>query len=186
VREQSAYVQRQWRKDRPVELSGFEYLESYELQQAFNDTPGQQSTYYSVRDMPSYYALGQGRYWLKDVSSLYSKADSLGRQVLALPLREGSFRLGLPRTSDSLLLQQWPAAGPWQTQLAVVLRPLADSLYRHYGQHAKDLDLPALVELPARAGHLQLHLFVSALNRHEFDHRMQYFFAAEGLLQITP
>jgi hypothetical protein len=186
VREQSAYVQRQWRKDRPVELSGFEYLESYELQQAFNDTPGQQSTYYSVRDMPSYYALGQGQYWVKDVSSLYSKADSLGRQVLALPLREGSFRLGLPRAGDSLLLQQRPAAGPWQTQLAVVLRPLADSLYRHYGQHAKDLDLPAPVELPARAGHLQLHLFASSLNRHEFDHRMQYFFAAEGLLQITP
>ena len=187
VRQQPAYAQQQWRKDRPFALSGFEYLESYELQEALNDVPGQQSTGYYVPNMPSYYALGQGRYWLKDVGSLYSKADSLGRQVLALPLREGTFRLVMPYAGDSLLLQQQAvAAGPWRTQLAVALRPLADSLDSHYGQHVKDLDLPAPATLRAHAGRVQLRLFVSSLNRHEFDHRMQYSFSAEGLLQITP
>ena len=70
LRGQPYWEQWQWRKNRPFALSGFEYLESYELQQALNDTPNEQSTSYSVHDMPRHYALGQGRYWLKDISSL--------------------------------------------------------------------------------------------------------------------
>ena len=112
--------------------------------------------------------------------------DSTGYIGLALPVREGTFRLLMTSAGDSLLLQQQRAAGPWQTQLHLELRPLADSLARHYGQHVKDIDLPAPVELRARTGHLQLRLFISSLNMRLLDHRMQYAYTAEGLLQITP
>ena len=186
LRGQPYWEQWQWRKNRPFALSGFEYLESYELQQALNDTPDEQSTSYSVHDMPRHYALGQSRYWLKDISSLMENLDSTGYIGLALPVREGTFRLLMTSAGDSLLLQQQRAAGPWQTQLHLELRPLADSLARHYGQHVKDIDLPAPVELRARAGHLQLRIFISSLNMGLLDHRMQYAYTAEGLLQITP
>jgi hypothetical protein len=186
LRRQAYWEQGQWRKDRPFALSGFEYLESYELQQALNDTPEEQSTSYMVRDMPRYYPLDRGRYWLKDIGSMMENADSTNYVGLALPVREGNFRLLMTLTGDSLLLQQQRAAGPWQTQLHLELRPLADSLARHYGQHVKDISLPAPVELRARAGHLQLHLFISSLNQHVFDHRMQYAYTAEGLLEVTP
>jgi hypothetical protein len=186
LRKHAAWEQMQWRKNRPFELSGFEYLESYELHQALNDTPEEQSTRYFVRNMPRYYALGQGRYWLKDVGSMMDNLDSTGYTTLPLPVREGTFRLLMSSAGDSLLLQQQQAAGPWQTQLHLELRPLADSLARHYGQHVKDIDLSAPVELHARAGRLQLHLFLSSLNQQVFDHRMEYSYTAEGLLQIAP
>ena len=35
-------------------------------------------------------------------------------------------------------------------------------------------------------GPWQLHQFISPLNWHKFNHWMQYSYAAEGLLQITP
>jgi hypothetical protein len=186
LREQTYWEQAQWRKNRPFALSGFEYLESYELQQALNDVPDEQSTSYFVRDMPRYYALGQGRYWLKNISSLMENSDNAGYIGLALPVREGSFRLLMTLTGDSLLLQQQRAAGPWQTQLHLALRPMADSLAQHYGQHVKDINLPAPVELRARAGRLQLRLFISSLNQRALDHRMQYAYTAEGLLEIKP
>lgn len=75
LRRHTACEQLQWRKDRPFDLSGFEYPKSYELQQALNDTPHEQSTSCFVRDMPQYYALGQGRYWLKYIGSLMDNAD---------------------------------------------------------------------------------------------------------------
>ncbi|RZK54289.1 MAG: DUF4153 domain-containing protein, partial [Hymenobacter sp.] len=186
LRRQPYWEQGQWRKNRPFALSGFEYLESYELQQALNDTPEEQATSYSVRNTPKYYALGKGRYWLKDIGSLMENTDSTDYVGLALPVREGSFRLLMTLTGDSLLLQQQRAAGPWQTQLHLALRPLADSLAQHYGQHVKDISLPAPVELRAHSGHLQLRLFVSSLNQRLFDHRMQYVYTTEGLLEITP
>jgi hypothetical protein len=186
LRRQPYWEQWQWRRDRPFALSGFEYLESYELQQALNDTPDEQSTSYMVRNTPKYYALGKGRYWLKDIGSLMENADSMDYVGLALPVREGTFRLLMTLTGDSLLLQQQRAAGPWQTQLHLALRPLADSLAQHYGQHVKDISLPAPVELRARSGRLQLRLFVSSLNQRLFDHRMQYVYTAEGLLEIKP
>jgi hypothetical protein len=186
LRRQPYWEQGQWRKSRPFALSGFEYLDSYELQQALNDTPDEQSTSYSVRNTPKYYALGEGQYWLKDVGNLMENSENAGYISLALPIREGSFRLLMTLTGDSLLLQQQRAAGPWQTQLHLELRPLADSLARHYGQHVKDISLPAPVELRAQSGRLQLRLFVSSLNQRLFDHRMQYVYTAEGLLEIMP
>jgi hypothetical protein len=180
-----AWEQMQWRKDRPFELSGFEYLESYELQQALNDTPAEQSTGYFVSNMPRYYALGQGRYWLKDIGMM-DNSDSTGYTTLVLPVREGSFRLLMSPAGDSLLLQQQRAAGPWQTQLHMELRPLADSLARHYGQHVKNINLSAPIELRARAGRLQLCLFLSSLNQRAFDNQVDYSYTAEGLLQIAP
>ena len=186
LRGQPYWEQAQWRRDRPFALSGFEYLESYELQQALHDAPDEQSTSYLVPNRPRYYALGRGRYWLKDISSLMENLDSTGYVGLALPVREGSFRLLMTPTGDSLLLQQQRAAGPWHTQLHLALRPLADSLARHYGPRVKDISLPAPVELRARAGRLHLHLFISSLNQRALDHQMQYAYTAEGLLEIKP
>ncbi|RZK53733.1 MAG: DUF4153 domain-containing protein, partial [Hymenobacter sp.] len=187
LRHQSSWDQEQWRKYRLFDLSGFEYLESYQLQMALNDTLEEKSTDYYVRNSPSYYALGQGKYWLKDVGNLMDRIDTTGRNALALPLREGNFRLVMTAAGDSLLLQQQAAAGPWRTHLQLVLRPLADSLGQHYRQHiAGSIDLPAQPELRARAGRLQLHLYLSSLRQEQSGKKLSYTYSAEGLLEIKP
>ncbi|GAB3637373.1 hypothetical protein GCM10027422_29630 [Hymenobacter arcticus] len=187
LREVTSWEQQQWRKYRPFDLSGFEYLEDYQLQQALNDTPEQQSTDYSVRNVPQYYALGQGKYWLKDIGLLMGPADTTGATALALPLREGTFRLLMTNSGDSLLLQQRRAAtGPWHTQLHVLLRPLADSLAQHYGQRVTSIDLPNPPELRARAGRLQLRLYLLSLRQDKVGKEVEYVYSAEGLLEIKP
>ncbi|RZK60980.1 MAG: DUF4153 domain-containing protein [Hymenobacter sp.] len=188
LRHQPRWDQEQWRRYRLFDLSGFEYLESYQLEQALNDTLEEKSTDYSVRSIPSYYALGRGNYWLKDVGNMMERLDTTGRNVLALPLREGTFRLLMTAAGDSLLLQQQQAAeGPWRTQLQLLLRPLADSLAQHYRQHVVSaIDLPAQPELRARAGRLQLHLYLSSLRQEKLGQHVEYVYSAEGLLEIKP
>jgi hypothetical protein len=186
LRSHPHWDQEQWRKYRLFDLSGFEYLDSYQLHQALSDTLEQKSTDYSVRDIPSYYALGQGRYWLRDVGNMMDRLDTTGRGALALPLREGNFRLLMTANGDSLLLQQ-QAAGTWHTHLQLLVRPLADSLAQHYHQHvASTIDLPAQPELRARAGHLQLHLYLSSLRQEQSGKQVTYFYSAEGLLEFKP
>jgi hypothetical protein len=183
LRQQDPWMQQQWLKDRPFALSGFEYLESYELQAALNEEPESRSASFYVRENPKYYALGQGRYWLPDIGTTASM-DSTGHTNLALPLREGTFRLQTSWLSDSLMLQQ-RAAGTWQTQLSLSLRAPADSLMQRYGRnHARSVDLPAPVELRAHAGRLHLRLFLTSLNRDETGQKAQYSYSAQGELRI--
>ena len=190
LRRQEPWAQQQWRKSRPFDLSGFEYLEGYELQTALSEVPGQgEYTSFSMREPPRYYALGQGRYWLKDLSSIdsMSPADSTHEVVLALPLREGNFRLLRTFTGDSLLLQQQQAPGAWQSQLRLSLRATSDSLRQRYGrQRTTDIDLPAPVVVRARAGRLQLRLFMTSLTSSQADRKAWYSYSLEGELQIRP
>jgi len=184
LRQQDPWTQQQWLKDRPFALSGFEHLESYELQAVLNEEPASRSASFYVRENPKYYALGQGRYWLPEVGATYNM-DSTGNASLQLPLREGTFRLQTNWLSDSLKLQQLRAAGTWQTQLSLSLRPLTDSLMQRYGRnHARTVDLPAPVELRAHAGRLHLRLFLSSLNRDGSGQKMQYSYSAQGELRI--
>lgn len=133
--------------------------------------------------------MGQGRYWLKDLSSIDSHsslADSTREVVLVLPLREGNFRLLRNFTGDSLLLQQ-QATGTWQSQLRLSLRATSDSLRQRYGrQRTTDIDLPAPVVLHARAGRLQLRLFMTSLTSSQADQKAWYSYSLEGELQIWP
>ena len=189
LRRQDHWAQEQWLNYRPFNLSGFEYLQAYELQAALNDVPGQEeaSTNFFVRDAPQYYPLGQGRYWLKELGGSAGLADSTREVVLALPLREGTFRLLRTFTGDSLLLQQRRATGVWQTQLHLSLQATADSLLQHYGrQHVTTVDLPAPVVLRASSGHLLLRLFMTSLNRAQFGKEARYSYSLEGELQIRP
>ncbi|MDO7874391.1 hypothetical protein Q5H93_06575 [Hymenobacter sp. ASUV-10] len=79
------------------------------------------------------------------------------------------------------------AAGTWQTQLRLNLRPVADSLVQRYGRtHVEAIDLPAPVEVRARTGRLQLRLFLSSLTRQEGGAEMNYSYTADGLLEIAP
>ena len=77
LRHQDYWEQQQWLDYQPFELSGFEQLQSYPLQEAVNDAP-EQAEYnnFFVRNAPRYYALGQGCYWLKDLGSLASGSAS--------------------------------------------------------------------------------------------------------------
>jgi hypothetical protein len=185
LRRQDLWAQQQWLKDRPFALSGFEYLEPYQLQDALNGAPDDRSASFSVRDVPKYFALGQGRYWLQDISTNYN-IDSTGGTTVALPLREGNFRLRITALGDSLLLQQ-RAAGTWHTQLSLLLRTPADSLVRQYGpHHASTALLAAPFEMRAHTDHLHLRLFFSSLNRDESGLGIQYSYSAQGELQIVP
>ena len=192
LRRQDRWAQQQWLAYRPFELSGFKYLQAYELQAALNDAPDEEdyNSFY-VRNSPSYYALGRGRYWLKDLSYLNNAADSItatsrGEVVLALPVREGTFRLLMTSTGDSLLLQQRQAANIWRSQLHFALRAPTDSLLQRYGLHASTTYLPAPVELRAHSDHLQLRLFMTSLNRTQIGQKIQYSYSLEGELQIQP
>ena len=182
------WEQERWREDRPFELSGFEYLESYQLQAALNEGPESVSANFNVVDPPKYFALGQGRYWLKDIGTNASIMDADIVQGLLLPVREGTFRLLTTFEGDSVLLQQQRATGKWQTQLRVSLRAPTDSLVKIYGRnHVNSVDLSAPVEVQASAGRLHLRLYLSSLNREEYaDHKAQYTYSADGLLQIAP
>lgn len=191
LRHQDYWEQQQWLGYRPFELSGFEQLQGYALQEALRDAPEQEEyTSFYVRNAPRYYALGRGRYWLKDLPSLDSGADgtattSRGLVVLALPVREGTFRLLMTDDGDSLLLQQ-QAAGAWHSQLHIELRATADSLLQHYGRHTTTIDLPAPVELRAHSDRLQLRLFMTSLNRSQIGPKIQYTYSLEGELQMQP
>ncbi len=194
LRRQSHWAQQQWRRYRPFDLSGFGYLETYELQAALHDAPDQADDYtnFYVRDTPRYYALGQGRYWLKNLGyatspAADSTAPGRGEVLLALPVPEGTFRLLLTPAGDSLLLQQRPAAGAWRSQLRMGLRPTTDSLLRRYGRRrASTIDLPAPVVVRARAGRLQLHLFITSLISSRLSQEARYSYALEGELLIQP
>jgi hypothetical protein len=187
LRREGPWAQEQWLKERPFALSGFDYLESYELQAALNDTPNNRaessSASFYVRDTPPYLALGQGRYWLPEISTNYN-IDSIGRITVELPLPEGRFRLHTNYLGDSLKLQQ-QAAGSWQTRLQFSLRAPTDSLIQHYGRnHAGTVDLPAPVELRAHADRLHLRLFLSSLNRDGTGQDARYSYSAQGELRI--
>lgn len=188
LRDRDPWEQDDWRENRPFELSGFEHYQSYQLQYALNEGPQNRTASFYVNKPKPYHALGQGRYWLKDVGSGMMTSDSatLGAVLLVLPVREGTFRLLGNFAGDSLALQQ-RTAGSWQTQLRLNLRPVADSLVQRYGRtHVEAIDLPAPVELRARAGRLQLRLFLSSLTRQEGGEEMNYSYSAEGLLEIAP
>jgi hypothetical protein len=192
LRRQDHWAQQQWLQYRPFDLSGFEYLEAYALQAALNDAPDQEDyiSFY-VRHAPAYYALGQGRYWLKDlgyVDGHASDSTTLGRgeEVLALPLPEGTFRLLMTPAGDSLLLQQ-QVAGAWHSQLHLSLRATTDSLLQRYGRHhASSVDLPAPVVLRMHADRLQLRLFMTSLNRSQTGQEARYSYSLEGELHIRP
>ena len=144
-----------------------------------------------MRHAPAYYALGQGRYWLKDlgyVDGHASDSTTLGRgeEVLALPLPEGTFRLLMTPAGDSLLLQQ-QVAGAWHSQLHLSLRATTDSLLQRYGRHhASSVDLPAPVVLRMHADRLQLRLFMTSLNRSQTGQEARYSYSLEGELHIRP
>jgi hypothetical protein len=182
------WEQEQWRQDRPFELSGFEHYQSYQLQYALNEGPQNHTTSFYVHEPTHYYSLGRGRYWLKDVGSTVASTDTvtMGSVLVVLPVREGTFRLVGNFAGDSIKLQQ-RTAGTWQTQLHLNLRPVADSLVQRYGRtHVEAIDLPAPVEVQARAGRLQLRLFLSSLTRDEGQTEVNYAYSAEGLLEIAP
>jgi hypothetical protein len=187
LRRHDYWEQERWREDRPFELSGFEYLESYELQAALNEGPESVSANFYVVDPPKYFALGRGQYWLKDIGTNANAMSIDSTQGLMLPIREGTFRLLTTFEGDSLLLQQ-RATGKWQTQLGVSLRAPADSLVKIYGRnHVNSVDLTSPVVVRASAGRLHLRLYLSSLNREEYaDHKAQYTYSAEGLLHIEP
>jgi hypothetical protein len=189
LRRNEPWMQQQWLKERPFALSGFEYLESYQLQGALNEEPASRAASFSVRDTPKYYALGQGRYWIQEVGSTYDidSTDSTGSTNLALPLREGTFRLRTNYLGDTIQLQQQRATGTWQTQLSLALRPSTDSLMQHYGRnHADAVDLPAPLELRAHAGRQHLRLFFSSLTRDGIGKEERYSYTAQGELRIEP
>lgn len=188
LRRRDHWEQERWREDRPFELSGFEYLESYQLQAALNEGPESVSASFYVVDPPKYFALGQGRYWLKDIGTSINVMTVDSTQGLMLPIREGTFRLLTTFEGDSMVLQQQRATGKWQTQLRVSLRAPADSLVKIYGRnHVNSVELPAPVEVRASAGRLHLRLYLSTLNREEYaDHKAQYTYSADGLLYIEP
>lgn len=192
LRRQDYWEQQQWLGYRPFELSGFEQLQGYALEEALRDAPEQEDyTGFYVPNAPRYYALGQGRYWLKDLGYLDSRADSAtttsrGEAVLALPVPEGTFRLLMTTAGDSLLLQQRQAAGAWHSQLHFSLRATADSLLHQYGRHTTSIDLPAPVELRASSKRLQLRLFMTSLNRSQIGQKIQYSYSLEGELRIRP
>ena len=181
------WEQERWYEDRPFELSGFEFIGAYQGQDALNEGPETISANFYVLDPPRYFALGQGRYWLKDIGLNYSQAANDSTGGLVLPVREGTFRLLTTFEGDSLLLQQQRATGGWQTQLHLSLRAPADSLVQRYGRnHVNSVDLAAPVELRASAGRLHLRVYLFSLNREEFDHRANYSFSGEGMLLIDP
>jgi len=187
LRSRGLWEQRQWRSNRPFDLSGFAYLDTYELQQALNDTADQEEfANFFVRDAPAYYSLGQGRYWLKEMGLSLGIADSTREVALSLPLREGTFRLLRTFSGDSLLLQQWQATGAWQNQLSVSLQATADSLRQRYGRNVNNVYLPVPVMLHARAGRIQLRLFMTSLSRSQYGKEVRYSYSLEGELQIQP
>ncbi|TPG66534.1 DUF4153 domain-containing protein [Hymenobacter nivis] len=195
LRHRDAYEQQEWRQDRPFALSGFEHYEPYQLQNALNEGPENNSINFYVRDPAKYVALGQGRYWLKDVGSSafsFDSATSRGDAGLVLPLPEGTFRLLTNFAGDSLQLQQRQQQqgppGRWHTQLRLALRAPTDSLVRRYGRTnaAASIDLPAPVELRAGNAHMRLRLFITTLNREQDGGEVRYYYSAEGLLEITP
>jgi hypothetical protein len=188
LRGSDPWERERWRDDRPFELSGFEVMESYQVQDALKGGPETISANFYVAEPPQYFALGQGRYWVKDIGSNYSLARNGSVQDgLILPLREGTFRLLTTFEGDSLLLQQQRAKGGWQTQLHLLLRTPADSLVQRYGRnHFNPVDLAAPVQLQARAGRLQLRVYLLSLNREEVDHKPRYSYTGEGMLQIEP
>ena len=187
LRTADPWLQADWRLSRPFELSGFERLESYELQYALNEEPERQSTRFYVSDLPRYYSLGPGQYWLRDVGASAGLADTTGSVTLELTVPEGHFRLLTSAAGDSVLLQQQQPAGPWRTQLCLPLQAPVDSLVRRYGRNRiRDVDLPAPVVLQARAQRVQLRLFMTALTRERTDSVNRYAYSAEGLLLVQP
>jgi len=185
LRRTEALAQQEWLKDRPFALSGFEYLESYELQAALNAEPASRAASFYTRDTPKYYALGQAHYWLQQVGPTFD-LDSAGSTSLLLPLTEGTFRLRSNHLGDSLMLQQ-QAAGTWQTRLQLALRAPTDSLMQRYGRnHAGAVPLPAPLELRAHAGRLHLRLFLTSLSRDDEGPRAQYSYTAQGELRVAP
>lgn len=66
------------------------------------------------------------------------------------------------------------------------MRPLADSLTATHGNRLTQIDLPVPLEVRARAGRLQLHLFLSSFSYDQFDKEIRYVYSAEGLLEIAP
>jgi hypothetical protein len=171
LRGRDPWERERWRDDRPFELSGVEVMELYQVQDALKGGPETISANFYVAEPPQYFALGQGRYWVKDIGSNYSLARNGSVQDgLILPLREGTFRLLTTSEGDSLLL-----------------RTPADSLVQRYGRnHFNPVDLAAPVQLQARAGRLQLRVYLLSLNREEVDHKPRYSYTGEGMLQIEP
>jgi hypothetical protein len=178
---QSPGTQQQWLEERPLVLSNIGSRESYVL----NEVADSLAASFFVRSTPNYYALGQGRYWLPQISVSYGR-DSADYVILALPLREGTFRLQANYVGDTLKLQQ-RATGTWQTQLSFALRAPTDSLLRHYGRiHNRTVNLSAPQALRAHARRLHLQLFLLALTRDGADQHIRYSYSAQGELRIEP
>jgi hypothetical protein len=124
-------------------------------------------------------ALGQPEWPQGWVSMLILALAAAG--ILALPLREGTFRVQRNYLCDSLKLQQQRAAGTWQTRLSLSLAPLTDSLMQHYDhRHARP------VGLRAPAGRLHLRLLFASLRRDGAGQEVRYFYSAQGELRLEP
>jgi hypothetical protein len=152
-----------------------------------NNQPTPTWSSFYVAEPPRYYPLGGGRYWLKDVGSGGMTADTTGTVALQLSVPEGSFRVLSSLAGDSLILQRFQANATWHPVLWLSLRGPVDSLVARHGRnHERGMRLAAPIEVQAGGAGCRLRLFITSINREEFDHEPRYSYMADGLLEVGP
>jgi hypothetical protein len=180
LRNSSGRMARYQQTDKIFAASGIAQANRYQ-----SEEETELSASFYTQDRTSY-ALGEGRYWLSDVSvHQYSKPqpDSTITEIAALT---GSFRLRTQHRGRNLVLEQ-RANGGWLPRLTLHPGALADSLAREYGRNPE-----RRVELPAKSFVLQasdkgitLKLFLKGLSREERQQRTYYYFSGDALFELN-
>ncbi|MCR5889621.1 DUF4153 domain-containing protein [Hymenobacter sp. J193] len=175
------WQQGEWKSNRVFVVSLLDRVSLYATDQAHELSAS------FAADEPDLRTLGNGRYWLNNVSLMQYRKDSTDNVLSKAAVPEGTFRLRTEGRGRKLVLEQWRADQRWKICLALFPGRLADSLARQHGRNQADhTRLPtAGLTLQATAGNTRLQLFLRELTRRQQEDTVRYDFEAQALLEIT-